>query len=189
MFLFFDTETTGLPKSWHAPASDLANWPRLVQLAWILADKEGNELARHESIIKPVGFIIPAKVSEVHGVTTERALTEGIDLDAALDMFVWALKESSALVAHNIRFDEKIMGAELIRQGFNHQLLNMNKICTMAESTNYCQIPGAYGYKWPRLSELHQKLFGHDFKNAHNALADVEAMQKCFFEMKARGII
>ncbi len=33
MYLFFDTETTGLPRNWHAPASDLANWPRLIQLA------------------------------------------------------------------------------------------------------------------------------------------------------------
>lgn len=36
MYLFFDTETTGLPGSWSAQATDLENWPRLVQLAWIL---------------------------------------------------------------------------------------------------------------------------------------------------------
>jgi DNA polymerase III epsilon subunit-like protein len=189
MYLFFDTETTGLPKQWHAPQSDLDNWPRLVQLAWILADSEGQELARHESIIRPEGFIIPRQASDVHGVSTERALAEGIDLESALDQFVWALKESGILVAHNIKFDEKIMGAELIRKGFNQQLMNKDKLCTMAAATDYCQIPGAYGFKWPRLSELHQKLFGQDFENAHNALADVEAMQRCFFEMKARGII
>ena len=31
-YLFFDTETTGLPANWQAPMSDLENWPRLVQI-------------------------------------------------------------------------------------------------------------------------------------------------------------
>jgi hypothetical protein len=29
MYLFFDTETTGLPKNWKAPVTDLNNWPRM----------------------------------------------------------------------------------------------------------------------------------------------------------------
>ncbi|MFR6285749.1 MAG: hypothetical protein ACLUN1_18295 [Odoribacter splanchnicus] len=44
MYLFFDTETTGLPKQWNAPVTDLENWPRLVQLAWIMYDDRGNML-------------------------------------------------------------------------------------------------------------------------------------------------
>ena len=39
-YLFFDTETTGLPLRWNAPITDIANWPRLVQLAWIVYDTE-----------------------------------------------------------------------------------------------------------------------------------------------------
>lgn len=189
MYLFFDTETTGLPKDWRAPLSDLDNWPRLVQIAWILADGQGNELMRHESIVRPEGFIIPTQASDVHGVTTERALAEGIELDAALEQFVLALKESEHLVAHNISYDEKIMGAELLRQGYDHKLLDKNRICTMHGTTDFCRIPGNYGYKWPRLSELHEILFGQGFDNAHNALADVEAMQRCFFELKKRGVL
>jgi len=30
MYLFFDTETTGLPRNWKAPVTDLDNWPRMV---------------------------------------------------------------------------------------------------------------------------------------------------------------
>ena len=44
MYLFFDTETTGLPKRWNAPVTDVDNWPRLVQLAWITYDNQGNKL-------------------------------------------------------------------------------------------------------------------------------------------------
>ena len=189
MYLFFDTETTGLPKLYHAPVTDTDNWPRLVQIAWALFDETGKELAKHESIVKPDGFVIPQEASDVHGVTQERAEKEGIHLDSALDQFIWALKESEYLVAHNIRFDEKIVGAELVRQGFNHQLMNTNKICTMLASTEFCEIPGRYGYKWPTLKALHTKLLGSDVEDAHNALADVEAMVKCFFELKNRNVI
>ncbi|PLX27201.1 3'-5' exonuclease [Candidatus Parcubacteria bacterium] len=189
MYLFFDTETTGLPKLYNAPITDTDNWPRLVQIAWSLHDKKGKELAKHESIIKPDGFKIPKQASDVHGITTERASKEGIELESALDQFIWALKESEHLVAHNIRFDEKIIGAELVRKGFNHALMNKNKICTMLASTKYCEIPGRYGFKWPTLTELHEKLFEEDFPDAHNALVDVEAMVRCFFELKKRKVL
>ncbi len=189
MLLFFDTETTGLPKLYHAPISDSDNWPRLVQIAWLLTDSDGKELAKHESIIKPEGFEIPTQSSDIHGVTTERAQKEGIELDTSLDQFVWALKESEKLIAHNIKFDEKIIGAELYRKDFNPGLMDVDKFCTMMASTDFCQIPGKYGYKWPRLAELHEKLFDKGFDNAHNALADVEAMVRCYFEMKKRGVI
>ena len=42
MYLIFDTETTGLPKKWKAPLTDSDNWPRCVQIAWQMHDKEGN---------------------------------------------------------------------------------------------------------------------------------------------------
>lgn len=42
MYLIFDTETTGLPKKWNAPVTDIDNWPRCVQLAWQVHDKPGN---------------------------------------------------------------------------------------------------------------------------------------------------
>jgi hypothetical protein len=45
MFLFFDTETTGIPANYKAPASDFGNWPRLVQVAWLLVDEEANVVA------------------------------------------------------------------------------------------------------------------------------------------------
>ena len=58
MFLFFDTETTGLPKNWNAPVTDLRNWPKLVQIAWFLYYKNGYQISGKEYIIKPEGFII-----------------------------------------------------------------------------------------------------------------------------------
>ena len=59
----------------------------------------------------------------------------------------------------------------------------------MKASTKYCNIPGNYGPKWPNLTELHTKLFGHGFEEAHNAAADISATAKCFWELKRLGVI
>lgn len=188
-YLFFDTETTGLPRSWNAPVTDVDNWPRLVQLAYMSYDREGRELVSANVIIKPEGFTIPADASRIHGITTERALAEGVPLRAALGAFGALLEKARYLVGHNISFDEKIVGAEFLRCGLAPLPANKVRICTMHSSVDYCAIPGPRGNKWPKLVELHSKLFNEEFGGAHNAGADVAATAKCFWELKRRGII
>lgn len=190
MYLFFDTETTGLPDNYNAPINDLNNWPRLVQLAWVIYDENAEEKAGENFIIKPEGFIIPKEASSVHGITTEKANEEGRPLIEILEKFANVVRDSKLLIAHNMNFDEKIMGAEFLRKNINHDLFDTVRFCTMHESTDFCQLPGNFGdYKWPRLAELHTKLFGKNFKNAHDALADVNACARCFFELINRGVI
>ncbi|GHT58956.1 hypothetical protein AGMMS50239_04540 [Bacteroidia bacterium] len=189
MYLFFDTETTGLPRNWKAPISDLNNWPRLVQLAYLYYDGSGNKLSGGDFIIKPEGFTIPVDASRVHGITTDRALTEGQSIDYVLNYFNSLIGQTTYLVAHNMSFDEKIVGAEFLRIGMPNSIQSKNKICTMERTTNFCAIDGPYGYKWPKLSELHYKLFKSYFDEAHNAAADITATAKCFWELRRLGKI
>ena len=64
------------------------------------------------------------------------------------------------------------------------------KYCTMKMSTNYCKLPGGkQGFKSPKLSELHQVMFGEGFENAHDALADVRATVRCFWKLKELKVI
>ena len=42
-------------------------------------------------------------------------------------------------------------------------------------------------FKLPKLTELHEYLFGEPFAEAHNATADVEATTRCFFELLRQG--
>ena len=56
MYMFFDTETTGRPRKYKAPVEDLNNWPRMVQLAWLIFDKGEKQISEKEFIIKPDGF-------------------------------------------------------------------------------------------------------------------------------------
>lgn len=61
MFLFFDTETTGLKS------------PHIVQLAALLTEEDGRECARLNVIIQPEGWTIPDEAAAVHGITTDIA--------------------------------------------------------------------------------------------------------------------
>lgn len=189
MFTIFDTETTGLPKNYKAPASDLKNWPRMIQIAWAVYDNDQKLVEQKEYIIKPNGFEIPKAASNVHGITTEKALSEGVDLTEVLKDFARVLSKTDYLIAHNISFDEKIVGAEFIRTKVENNLNNLPKICTMHSSTDFCKIDGQYGYKWPNLTELHYKLFNEGFDGAHDALVDVRACARCFFELVNIGVI
>ena len=187
MYLFFDTETTGLPRNWKALVTDLNNWPRLVQLAYLLFDRAGNKLSGGDFIIKPEGFVIPADVARIHGISHQRALDEGHLISAVLQDFLQLTEEAEVLVAHNMSFDEKIVGAEFLRAGLRNPLPFKRKICTMESTTSFCALPGPYGYKWPKLSELHYKLFRTGFEEAHNAAVDINATAKCFWELKRLG--
>jgi DNA polymerase III subunit epsilon len=189
MYLFFDTETTGLPKNYKAPVSDSANWPRMVQIAWQVYDKDGNFVDAKDFIIKPEGYPIPPEATKIHGISNERALTEGQELEEILIQFSQQIENAQILIAHNISFDEKIVGAEFYRKSIPNGLERIPKICTMKSSSEYCQIPGNYGYKWPKLSELHFALFGKGFEEAHNAAADIKATVKCFWKLKEVGVL
>jgi DNA polymerase III subunit epsilon len=189
MYLFFDTETTGIPKNYKAPASDSRNWPRLVQIAWLLVDKEGNEQKSVEHIIKPEGFTIPADAARVHGITNEVAAQKGVALKPVLEQIIADFAQAKTILAHNMSFDEKILGAEFLRMGFSNEVESKTRKCTMLASVDHCAIPGQYGNKWPKLQELHKKLFQQEFSGAHSALADVRACAKCYFELRRIGVM
>jgi len=189
MYLFFDTETTGLPRDYNAPIEDVNNWPRLVQLAWALYNTDELLIEQRNYIIRPVGFVIPHEVIRIHGITNELALAKGFPLIDVLNEFIVAMDKASHLVAHNISYDLNILGAEGIRTQIKIPFDKMVHICTMRSSAEFCKIPGTYGYKWPNLNELYLTLFREPIQNGHNALVDVNACARSFFELKRRGAL
>ena len=188
-YLFFDTETTGTPLDYNAPSSDIRNWPRLVQLGWILMTEDGEKVSKGNYIIKPDGFTIPIEATKIHKITTKMALELGYNLSYVIDKFLQDFNKAKYIVGHNIDFDKKIIGAELIRLSKPDIMNSKQAFCTMKSSTDFCKIPGYYGYKYPKLQELYHKLFGRDFEEAHNAASDIEATQQCFWELRRRKLI
>lgn len=188
-YLFFDAETAGLPSDYDAPPTDTDNWPRIVQLAWtyLSTSADPDDVTSH--IVQPDGFSIPPQAVNIHGITTERAQSEGMPLDDVLASFRKDVNATDVLVAHNVAFDASVVGAELVRRHGDNPLDTLPSICTMKQSTTYCALPGSRGYKWPTLQELHTALFDHPFDGAHDAGEDVVAGANCFRELVRRGVI
>ena len=190
--LFFDTETTGVPSNYLASLSDTSHWPRLVQLGWIVANADGSIISENSYVIYPDGFDIPIDSSSIHGITTDYARREGRNIADVLALFVQDLDKVNRIVGHNIKFDQYIVGAELCRLNWSYrQLFNLPTTCTMKKSIDFCKLlPFRYGeYKWPELEELYSRLFDGEYFDAHDAMADIEATKKCYFELIRRGII
>jgi DNA polymerase III subunit alpha len=186
MFLIFDTETTGFPKDWNAPITDLDNWPRVVQLAWQIHDENGELVEVQDHIIYPDGFDIPFNATKVHGISTERAKNEGRSLADVLTDFEEALEKCEYLVGHNVNFDLNVTGCEYYRVTGENPLDAKKSLDSCTETTaKLCELPGGRGgrYKLPKLEELHRHLFGEGFAEAHNAAFDVEATARVFLEL------
>jgi DNA polymerase III subunit epsilon len=186
MYLFYDTETNGLPKNdnYKAPASDTYTWPLTLQLAYALYNDRG-ELVKEVVEYVNRDIVINEDAQKVHQITYED-LNGGNSVEDVFTGFAKACSDVT-LVAHNYNFDSKVVGAEFHRLGMTP--LENKYICTMLSTTKFCNIKGFYGIKWPSLQELHTKLFGEGFEDAHDAMVDVNATVRCFFELKKKGVL
>lgn len=189
MYLFFDTETSGLPKNYNAPITDLDNWPRIVQIAWLEQDKYGNDISTGNYYVTPEGFDISPESEKIHRISKEKAKDLGYPISNVLEVFNAVIKKSKYIIAHNLDFDYKVLSAEFARIYMSSDLEDKTKICTMRETIEFCNIPGSHGLKFPKLAELYYKLFAKNFDNAHDAQADIEATAECFWSLLHRGII
>ena len=186
MYLIFDTETTGLPKNWRAPISDIENWPRCIQIAWQVHDEMGVLLESKSYIVKPKDFDIPYESEKIHGISTELAYEEGVDLEEVLTEFNNSVSKSKFIIGHNVNFDLNVIGCEFYRNNITSNIELTDVLDTCTELTaELCKLPGGRGgkFKLPTLTELHEFLFQSSFKEAHNATADVEATARCFLEL------
>jgi DNA polymerase III epsilon subunit-like protein len=179
MYLFLDTETTGVTPNDH-----------VVSICCAFYDPQGQSVSVINTLIRPEGFEIPWEATSIHGITTERALEEGRELAETLDAInaEILLRSPGVLVGHNVNFDIAMVGREYSRKRRPDRISGMRAFCTMKGTANLLRLPGKYGsYKWPKLDELHRFVFGIAHQGAHDARADVEACARCFFELKKRG--
>ncbi len=190
--LFFDVETTGKPKVYNASYEDVDNWPRVTQLAWMLCNDQGEVLDQRQNLISPDGWEVPTEQFFIdNNMSTERCAAEGFPIWNELNLLMEAKQKADVLAAHNLSFDHRVVWAEFIRAGMEPKR-GMHKICTMMKSTKFCALPNPKGYgapKWPKLEELHRKLFDKDFDGAHDAMSDVIALKDSFFELLRLNVI
>ena len=187
--LFFDTETSGFPsKKLPANHSDQA-W--VVQIGMILTNDQYimNQdcflIASNERNIHP-------GAEKVHQISTKITDRYGISETFLAVLFDNYLSKADLVVAHNITFDLKMVSNLFARNNMEDAVYNLENrasFCTMKKSTELCKLPGKYGYKWPKLSELYSFLFKEGLKGAHDAMVDIKATMKCYFELiNNRGV-
>lgn len=184
--IVFDTETTGLPKSWAAKMQDLDNWPRVIQLAWSVLSPAGETLSERCVLIRPDGWEIPKQKFWIdNGFTTETNAEKGIPIKNALLLFLKDLNECNSMVAHNMAFDYPVLGAEMIRLKMKAKR-KLPQYCTMQSTIDHCNLPRK---KYPKLEELHHILFDECMEGAHDAMNDVRACAKCYVECVRLGLM
>lgn len=188
MELFFDTETSGFPKDSLEPDDPKQPW--IMQLAGILSD-EDKIYSEFNFLIKSEDRHCSAGAEKVHGISTKDCDEGGLLESTVALVFDHIANDANVLVCHNYNFDIKLIKYLYARcEIFElEQILNKSYFCTMIESTELCQLPSKRGgYKWPKLIELYKFLFNESFDGAHDALADVRATRRCYYELKRRGL-
>ena len=184
MELFFDTETSGFRQVALAHNDPKQAW--VVQLGAILSDAN-HIYAEINFIIRPNGRSIHPGAERVHGISTAVA-SNGVKEELAAAAFSDLLPHCDKLVCHNYKFDIYLVQDLLMRNYYDleaQQLLEKDYYCTMLNSTQLCKLPSKYKgkFKWPKLTELYQFLFGYEFDGAHDAMADVRATRECYYKM------
>lgn len=180
--LFFDVETTGLIPKGAKWRTDFQQFPHIVQFSWW----SNGEMKDY--IIKPVGYEIPERSTEIHGITQQDALENGVLFEKVLDEFLDDAIEADKVVAHNAYFDSSTIKANGLRLRIPIYILEKalhpsKRIDTMFKANKFVGARQKNGSgKFPSLAELYSKLFNDTFP-AHNSAEDVKALMKCYYKL------
>lgn len=191
--LFFDTETTGIPDRSAKWDTDFADYPHVVQMAWI----HGCKVENH--IIRPDGWEIPDDTVAVHGITTEYALEHGEPFASVVDMFIQDCHDAGLICGHNIHFDTGIVKANILRElgreyydanDVEAALYKGKRIDTMRPTMKWVDARMANGrLKFPNLGELYARCFPGETFPAHDALEDTKAVARCLPVLVDMGLL
>jgi DNA polymerase III epsilon subunit-like protein len=205
--LVFDTETTGLPQTKILNPDTLHQWPTIVQFSYIIYDLSLNDIVESKDyVIKvPESILISEESSKIHGITNEISSKKGILVDEVLNEFFYYLKDVDWIIGHNVSFDINMIKVELLRIIYNKKLITQqlkmykydlhfitnykNICCTLQDSIQFCNIQaidkfGRPYLKYPKLVELHKKLFDSSPNNLHNSFNDILVTLRCFMKLK-----
>jgi DNA polymerase III epsilon subunit-like protein len=209
IIMAFDTETNGLvPKidrSSGAPFPSIDDYPLILQLSFVVYDMNKKCIVQkyNEYIRIAEDAVIPAKATEINGITKQICNLRGIPIERALADFHEAYMSADRVVAHNIAFDRKMIEVEVLRNMhllrniptvtlmFNdtfNDVHNIETICTMNRGKDICNlyITNEKGGRWkksPKLSELHFRLFDYVPANLHDALVDTMICMRCYLKL------
>ncbi len=188
--MIFDTETSGLiPKE----TKHLADFPHILQLSFVIYNDETQKIEKTYNAYINAGLPVPEKITELTGIT-QSMCDGGKPIVNVLYDFYYASLDCSRFVAHNIKFDIRMIDVsiqrniDMIKQHcvglvfmFDTNISKKEQFCTMYHCIRECNIiceakdknGNTYTYKkFPKLSEAHCHYFGSVPGGLHNSMVD-----------------
>jgi len=202
--LFFDTETTGLVVKGKPPTDKCQPLP--VQLGLKIDSYNGQEMGALNMMVRPDGWEISPGATVIHGITKETATDFGVHFITAIEMFLDYVSNVDVVVAHNLAFDATVMRrsvhlySQMVGEKYKDPFEDKLPICTMLAAMNIVKAEhkgklfggkkrtGAQRWKWPKLSEAMLFFFNEEIEGAHDALVDVRACARVFYQLRKEGV-
>lgn len=177
-YIAMDFETSGLPKGRKPVTHDTVNQYdtcRAVSLSAARFSSRGRLIDTFDKIVYPDGFQISQGSIDIHGITQDQAEREG---QSFTEIFVEFMRfigsRTSMVIAHNLKFDLNVLRSEMLRN--NIDLSNIDHLtfgCTLELYRDRFLKP-------IKLGVLYNEIFGEEFENAHNSLADCIACGRVY---------
>lgn len=188
MYLIFDVSAVAQKADFKANFTDTEAWPRMMHISWILLDEAFKPVEDYDFIVVPPDGGWDDKSKKKALIDEEDIQKKSRSLEDILDTFSITADKAEYVFAHNLNYNENILGAEYVRLKKSINLFKKKRFCLMEEGTYYCKLKGFGGkYKYPTLPELHATCFGTSYSPPGNARADVIAATRCFIKMMKLG--
>ncbi|WNL50688.1 DNA polymerase III alpha subunit [Ruegeria phage RpAliso] len=194
--LIFDTETTGLKKD-KLPCTH-EKQPMPIQIGLKLDGENRHERLAMNFMMRPEDrWHMEAKASEITGLNNGLADEYGIHFITGIETFLDCVDNAGILVAHNAAFDITVMRravyvySQMMGIPYEDPFEDKTLICTMLASLNLVKAkPKRNGqWKWPRLEECIRFFFNEELDGAHDALIDVRACARVYYELIDEGVL
>jgi DNA polymerase III epsilon subunit-like protein len=126
-------------------------------------------------MILPTDFSISPGSVAIHGITEDMAKSKGRPfLQVFTDFLTFVGPRTKTMVAHNAKFDTSVLRSEMLRHNIDISLIeDLNFRCTL-------ELYRERFLKPIRLGVLYEEIFGEQFENAHNSLADCIACGRVY---------
>ena len=177
-YVALDFETSGLPKGRKPVTREtLGQYDtcRAVSLSAARFSSRGRLVDTFDAMILPTDFEISPGSVAIHGITEEMAKSRGRPfVQVFTDFMTFIGPRTKTMVAHNAKFDVSVLRSEMLRHGINLSLIDeLNFRCTL-------ELYRERFLKPIRLGVLYEDIFGEQFEDAHNSLADCIACGRVY---------
>jgi DNA polymerase III epsilon subunit-like protein len=177
-YIAFDFETSGLPKGRKPVTREtLGQYDtcRAVSLSAARFSSRGRLVDTFDAMILPTDFTISPGSVAIHGITDDMAKSKGRPfLQVFADFMTFIGPRTKTLVAHNAKFDVSVLRSEMLRHDIDLSIIeDLNFRCTL-------ELYRERFLKPIRLGVLYEEIFGEQFENAHNSLADCIACGRVY---------